>query len=269
MLRISAIVFLIVALAGPAVAATIDGIDIHYSSAGTGRTMVFVHGWTCDTSVWAGQLADFAQDHRVIALDLPGHGRSGAPADGIYTMDLFARAVEAVRAEAGASAILLVGHSMGVRVIRHYALAYPDRVVALLAADGSIPPLPPRDDDSNGNPPAAVQSREQMIRQMFAPETPVGLQDQLLELMLGTPQARATAIAASMAASSGSLSGTLTMPVLAIVAGTRQVDDADSYRATLPRLEIVQMPGTGHFLMMEKPTEFNRITRDFLRRIGF
>lgn len=269
MMRIFAAGFLSVGLAGAAVSATSDGIDLYYSSAGAGQTIVFVHGWTCDTSVWEEQLADFAQDHRVIALDLPGHGQSGAPEDGVYTMDRFARAVEAVRAEAGAEAIVLVGHSMGVRVIRRYALAYPERVVGLVAADGSIPPLSPQAQGSGSSVAAVDRSREQMIRQMFVPETPVGLQDRLLELMLSTPESRATAIAASMVEPAAGLPEVIAVPVLAVVAGTRQVPDAGSFAETLPKLKIVQLPGTGHFLMMEKPSEFNRTLREFFQSIGF
>ena len=105
----------------PLSAASVDGMDIHSSSAGAGPTIVFVHGWTCDSSSWAGQVPAFAKDHRVITLDLPGHGRSESPQDGKLSMDVFARAVEAVRAEANAERIVLVGHSMGAPVIRQYA----------------------------------------------------------------------------------------------------------------------------------------------------
>ena len=63
----------------PLSAASVDGMDIHSSSAGAGPTIVFVHGWTCDGSSWAAQVPAFAKDHRVITLDLPGHGRSESP----------------------------------------------------------------------------------------------------------------------------------------------------------------------------------------------
>src|SRR5262245_57244037 len=119
-------------------AATVDGMKINSSSVGTGPTIVFVHGWTCDSSSWTGQVPAFSKDHRVITLDLPGHGQSGSPKDGKLSMDLFARAVEAVRAEAGADRIVLVGHSMGAPVIRQYAHLYPDHVAGLVAVDGPL-----------------------------------------------------------------------------------------------------------------------------------
>src|SRR5688500_5426682 len=79
--------------AWPLSAASVDGLDIHSSVTGTGpATLVFVHGWTCDSSSWDAQVPVLAGKYRVVTLDLPGHGKSGAPADGKFSMDLFARA---------------------------------------------------------------------------------------------------------------------------------------------------------------------------------
>jgi pimeloyl-ACP methyl ester carboxylesterase len=126
-------------LARFASAATVDGIDIHWTSAGSGsQTVIFVHGWTCDETSWQGQVPVISQKYRVITLDLPGHGKSGSPKDGKFSMALFARAVEAVRNEAKIDRAVLVGHSMGTPVIRQYALMYPERVAALVLVDGLV-----------------------------------------------------------------------------------------------------------------------------------
>src|SRR5436189_5513087 len=97
-----------------------------WASSGTGKsTLIFVHGWTCDSTSWASQVPVLSKTYRVITLDLPGHGQSGSPSDGKFSMNLFARAVESVRAEAKAGKVVLVGHSMGAPVIREYARLYP------------------------------------------------------------------------------------------------------------------------------------------------
>src|SRR5262249_39248029 len=109
------------AVALDASAATVDGLKINSSSAGQARqTVILVHRWTCDSSSWAGQVGPLSKNYRVVTLDLPGHGQSGLPADGKFSVSLFARAVEAVRAETGADKVVLVGHSMGAPVIRQY-----------------------------------------------------------------------------------------------------------------------------------------------------
>src|ERR1700685_1241649 len=67
-------------------AATVDGIKIHSSTAGKGpKTVILVHGWTCDETVWNAQVPALLKEYRVITLDLPGHGRSGLPQDGKWS----------------------------------------------------------------------------------------------------------------------------------------------------------------------------------------
>jgi len=121
------------ALARTAVAANVDGANVHWTSAGSGpNTVIFVHGWTCDESSWSAQVPALTGKYRVITLDLPGHGKSAAPAGGKFSMENFARAVEAVRAEAGVDHVVVVGHSMGTPVIREYQLLYPQHVAAMV-----------------------------------------------------------------------------------------------------------------------------------------
>ena len=87
-------------LAAPLSAASVDGLSIHSSTSGTGQaTVIFIHGWTCDSSSWTSQVPAFAKKYRVVTVDLPGHGKSASPKDGKLSMGLFARAVEAVRAD--------------------------------------------------------------------------------------------------------------------------------------------------------------------------
>jgi pimeloyl-ACP methyl ester carboxylesterase len=249
-------------------AASVDGIRLHSTSAGSGATIVFVHGWTCDTTSWTQQVPAFEGDYRVITLDLPGHGRSGSPGDGRFSMDLFARAVEAVRAEAGADRIVLVGHSMGVPVIRQYAIAHPDRVAGLVAVDG---PLDLRGFGGQDTPPATVtrDMRETMIRGMFVPETSEALRTQIMSMMMGAPEATANGAMAAMFDPSIRGADVIRAPALAVYAGTAQVPDRGVMREVVPDVETTQVAGTGHFLMLEKPGELNRLLRAFLDRIDF
>jgi pimeloyl-ACP methyl ester carboxylesterase len=253
--------------------AEVDGLTIHSSSSGAGPTIVFVHGWTCDSSSWSGQVPFFANEYRAITVDLPGHGRSESPANGKLSMDLFARAVEAVRAESGADRIVLVGHSMGAPVIREYTHLYPQRVAGLVAVDGPLdirafaelpPGFPPPLTGAEGR-----TAREGMIRSMFIPETPPALQEKILAMMLGAPEA--TAIGAMNAMFDPALQRTevIDAPALSIYAGTANVPDAATTKQLYPQHEATQFAGTGHFLMMEKPDEFNRVLAAFLDQIGF
>src|ERR1043165_3747416 len=93
----------IAATSTPTAAATVDGIPLHWTSAGSGpQTLMLIHGWTCDDSSWSGQVPALTSKYRILTIDLPGHGKSGKIEAAKFSMDLFARAVEAVRTEAGA-----------------------------------------------------------------------------------------------------------------------------------------------------------------------
>jgi pimeloyl-ACP methyl ester carboxylesterase len=261
-------------LAAPLSGASVDGLAIHSSTSGTGNaTVIFIHGWTCDSSSWAAQVPAFAKKYRVVTVDLPGHGRSASPKDGKLSMDLFARAVEAVRAEAKADRVVLVGHSMGAPVIRQYARTYPQHVAGLVAVDGPL--------DLRGFPPQefkqpppmlgaeGLKAREKMIRGMFTPQTPPALQEQILKMMLGTSEATANGAMAAVFDSSVPKTDVIKAPALSVYAGTATVPDPKVVKEVLPNYEGTQIAGTGHFVMMEKPEEFNRVLTTFLDKIKF
>ena len=67
--QLAALILLLIAGARPALAARVDGANVHWTSAGSGPAIVFVHGWTCDESSWQGQVPAFSQKYRVITLD--------------------------------------------------------------------------------------------------------------------------------------------------------------------------------------------------------
>ena len=76
----------------------------------------FVHGWTCRRSYGSPQLNHFAANHAAVALDLPGHGESGARAQALGTKP-FARDVAACVCACSAEKVILIGHSMGGAVV--------------------------------------------------------------------------------------------------------------------------------------------------------
>jgi pimeloyl-ACP methyl ester carboxylesterase len=263
------------AFALPATAATVDGLKIHSAATGQGKqTVIFIHGWTCDSSSWQSQVPEFARKYRVVTVDLPGHGRSDSPADGKFTMDLFARAVEAVRNEVKADKVVLVGHSMGAPVIRQYARLYPQHVAALVAVDGPLVMTGFGGGARGGGPPPmtgpeGLKARENMIRGMFTPQTPQPLQEHILKMMLGTPESTANGAMAAVFDKSLSKTDVIKAPALSVYAGTATMPDVKVMKEVFPNSEVTQVAGTGHFVMMEKPEEFNRVLTSFLDKIKF
>lgn len=256
-----------VLVARPALAANVDGANVHWTSKGSGPAIIFVHGWTCDESSWEGQVPAFSQRYRVITLDLPGHGKSDLPKGGMFSMELFARAVEAVRSEAKVERAVLVGHSMGTPVIRVYATMYPQRVAGLVLVDGlvqlagapAIPRLP-----MVGN--EGMQAREKMVRSMFGPATTPKLQEHILKMMLGTKEATAQGAMAATWEQPWVKNDPITVPTLGVYAA-RPLASRDAINRIFPKVEYHEIPGSAHFLMMEKPDEFNQLLTAFLRKV--
>jgi sigma-B regulation protein RsbQ len=252
-------------------AANVDGLKIHSSVTGQGpNTVILVHGWTCDETTWTEQVPALAKQYRVLTLDLPGHGKSESPKDGKFSMDLFARAVEAVRAEVNADHVVLAGHSMGSPVVIRYAQLYPQHTVALVLVDGLMQTI--QNPNTNGLRRSALMSgpdgrknRETMIRGFFSASTTPAMQTKILDMMLGAPEA--TAVGAMDATDDGAPATqvTLKMPVLGIYAG-RPIVSREGVQARFPDAEYTQIQGTGHFLMLEKPEEFNTILLAFLAK---
>ncbi len=259
-------------LVGSLSGAGLEASDIHWTSAGKGnKTVILVHGWTGDESAWNAQVpALVAAKYRVITLDLPGHGRSGSPRDGKFSMDMFAHALEAVRVQAKVKRWVLVGHSMGTPVIRQYARLYPKRTVALVFADGLVPKpsmaatyseLSLRFAGADGK-----KNQEAFVRAMCR-VTPDEMRANILKVSMATPQPTVMGAMAALGNPEIWTDDVIDVPALGIYAEKSQLGDKDTMHKDFPKLEYVEISGTDHFLMMEKPEEFNRLLIGFLKHL--
>jgi sigma-B regulation protein RsbQ len=273
-LRCILLFLIVLMLATSLSAATVDGISIHSSINGKGpKTVILVHGWTCDETSWKLQVPALSKNYRVITLDLPGHGQSGSPKDGKFSMDLFARAIESVRSEAKADRVALAGHSMGTPVIIKYAQLFPQHVAAMVFVDGMVS-LPP---NAVGNAsfadqfagPNGLKARENMIRGMFSPATTPETQKHILSMMLTAPEATAVGAIKAMFDPTQWKDEVFPQPVLGLYADHSTAANREYMKTHYPKMEYAEISGTGHFLMLEKPEEFNRFLLEFLDKQKF
>jgi sigma-B regulation protein RsbQ len=265
---------IVLMLAASIPAATLEGIAIHSSMSGQGnKSVILIHGWTCDATSWGSQVPKLSKNFKVVTLDLPGHGQSGSPKDGKLDMDLFARAIEAVRSEAKAEKIVLVGHSMGTAVILQYARLYPKHVAGLVFVDGLVS-LPP---SAQGNTTFAEQfggseglkARETMVRNMFTSATTPEMQKHILSMMLGAPASTAVGAMKAMLDPAIWKEDVFPQPVLGLYADRSSSGNREYMKTHFPKMEYFEIPGTGHFLMLEKPEEFNRLLVEFLNKLKY
>ena len=117
---------------------TVDGLRYHLAEWGEGPPLVLLHGFTGSAAAWGDLAPRLAARHRVIAIDLPGHGLSDAPADvARYTMPRVVADLAALLALLDAVPAHWLGYSMGGRLALYLALARPDLVRSLVLESAS------------------------------------------------------------------------------------------------------------------------------------
>lgn len=117
-----------------------DGTAIHVEEIGAGQTVVFSHGLCLSRESWHYQMRDLASEHRLVLYDQRGHGLSAMPATGDWSMEAFARDLDAVvSAVVRDEPVVVVGHSMGGMSLLKYAAMFPEalgsRVAGLALVD--------------------------------------------------------------------------------------------------------------------------------------
>lgn len=127
-----------------------DGARVHVrDTGGSGMSMILIHGSNASLHTWEPLKAELGSGYRIVTMDMPGHGLTGATPSGRYDIDEMVATVDGVAGALGIERFILGGNSMGGGVSWRYALAHPDKVQALLLLDaGGMPPrsgdVPPK-----------------------------------------------------------------------------------------------------------------------------
>jgi pimeloyl-ACP methyl ester carboxylesterase len=261
---------------GSGTAKSADGVPISYEVHGHGpTTLVFVHGWSCDRTYWRRQIDAFSRDHRVVALDLAGHGASGT-GRAAWSIPNFANDVAAVIRALEVRNVVLIGHSLGGPVVVEAGLLLPDRVSGVIGVEAffdgwSDPGFTKVVDQLRPN--FAAGTRAFVRKALFLPTSPAALADSISDSMAAAPPEIALPAIDSMLAwardRQDAAVSALRAPIgLIMMAGGRTATARfQRSRGTQPTIGIDEMPGAGHFLMLEIPDAFNAQLRVMLSRI--
>ncbi len=244
-----------------------DGSRIVYGVRGQGEpVIVFVHCWTCNHTFWDAQINYFSKHHRVVWLDLAGHGESGSRRQQ-YTMKSFGQDVAAVVKKVDARKVILVGHSMGGPVVIEAAKQLGDRVVGIVGVDTFYTPfeypasqekiatfVKPFETDFYG-------ASEQMVRSMFTPQAdPAAIEEIVAKFSTARPDVGVSAMYelfnwnAQQAATDLKRFSDILYNVNAAPTGKER-----------PANEHVTMiPEVGHFISQIKPEKFNQALEDII-----
>jgi len=118
----------------------VDGLRVHYRDRGRGPAIVLLHGSLASLFTWEGWATELEHDHRVVTIDLPGHGLTGPDAQKRYSPRAMAAFLDRFAAELGLLRFSLGGNSMGGAIAWRYAILHPDKIARLILVDADGQP---------------------------------------------------------------------------------------------------------------------------------
>src|SRR6476660_6529845 len=266
----------------------VDGLRLHYLTAGHGPTVILLPGYTQTSRMWRPIIPLLAEKFTVIAPDLPGIGDSGIPKDGLDMKDAAIR-IHALAKSLRVEKARVVGHDIGLMVAYAYAAMYPGEVEKLVVMDAFLPGVEGWEPYYNNpdlwhfrfhgpTPEALVAGREKIYFAYFwndlaADKTrSVPLADRQAYVAAYSRPGRMRAAWAYFAAwpqtahDFAELAKTkLTMPVLSIAGEKASAATLNAQmKLVATDVTVVVLEGTGHWLMEERPKETMEALMNFL-----
>lgn len=244
-----------------------DGVEIVYSVAGKGEpALVFVHGGLANRGFWDSQLKEFGSRYRTIALDLAGHGESGANRTK-WGLPEFGADVKAVVDAEKAKKVIIFGNSLGGPVAVEAALLLPGRVLGVVGVDTfqvlegviTAEEMQQRAEYFEKDYPGALKT---MVGMLFHKDADPVLIADAEKRMAGTPPAAAKAMFLGMAGYDEEAAVHRLEAPLRAINGDLYPTDVEANRRIKPDFDGVIMKHMGHYPMLERPEEFNRLVAE-------
>jgi pimeloyl-ACP methyl ester carboxylesterase len=260
---------------------------IHHVVTGQGRPpIVFVHGFGCSHTDWNTQVAHFSPHHQTIAVDLRGHGASPGSAAECSIERYGADVAEIMRALSLPQAVL-VGHSMGCRVVIEAGLQAPAHTAGVVLVDGSqfAPAMEAALKARFATPDGYTTMVQGLFTDMFTPKSDPAVVAAAAERAGRLPRAIGEKMMTDLqrydvTRLTGSLAS-LRVPVLAVQATytnekrerrTMREGQATPYldmlRATVPSVRVEIVPDTGHFPQLDEAARTNALIERFVADLG-
>ena len=268
--------------------ADVEGVRFHYLTAGKGPVVILLHGYTQTARMWRPLFPRLAETFTVIAPDLPGIGDSGIPKDG-FDMKTAAVRVHALAKSLGVTKARVVGHDIGLMVAYAYAAQFPAEVEKLVVMDAFLPGVPGWElayDNPNmwhfrfngPTPEALVQGREAIYFAYFWNDLAADKTHSLPAADRGAYVAAYSrpgrmhagwayfAAWPDTAKNFAELAQTqLTMPVLSIAGEKASAAIlGPQMKRVATNVTVIELKGSGHWLMEERPKETMDALVDFL-----
>jgi pimeloyl-ACP methyl ester carboxylesterase len=253
--------------------ASTDGVEIVYTIGGSKEpALVFIHGAFADRSFWANQLDYFAGKYRVIAIDLAGHGDSGKNRKK-WDIISFANDVCAVLAREKISRAVLIGNSLGGPVALEAARLFPGKTQCIVAVDtfqGFSEQQAEGAKEFYRQQAAAYRSdfsgtMRKMVRALFHADADPGLYARVEQQMLKGPVEMAAGMMESFTTYDMIDAFKKDTHPIRCINGDLFQTQVEKNRQLHPDFDVVILPHTGHYPMLERPELFNRHLEEIVK----
>jgi len=249
-----------------------DGVEIAYSERGSGPlAIVFIHGGLADRTFWAPQFALLSGAYRLVALDLAGHGASGRDRKAM-TIAAWAADVRAVADALKLGRVVLVGNSLGGPVALEAAAMLKGRAIGVIGVDTLHLA-------TQSMPPAEAHARAEAFRKDFAGTCHAmvealfhpGTQAELRAWAENRMCSSTPTVAAAMMEGFGGYDiarafRNAGVPIRAIN-GDLWPTQVEINRTVTPDFDAAIMKGAGHYPMLERPAEFDRLLVEYVQAL--
>ena len=250
---------------GPRIVMSPDYVHIEYRLYGQGEPAVLlVHGWAGDADYWHAQIEPLAAHYTVVAMNLAGHGASGANRTD-WSIARYAQDVAAVARDIPNRQIVLVGHAMGAAVVLAATPLIGSRVTGIVAVEAlrsvGLPPLPARSIEQQVAPFRAdfIGATRALVADALFPKGAdhVLVQKVAYDMSLEPPAVAVPSMQALLAMDFAPLLAAVHVPVYAINSDLMPTDSA-RIRKSLPDFTLDTV-GHSDFPMLETPERFNPV----------
>ena len=254
-----------------------DSVRVHYKTYGDGdKTICFVHGFGCDLNTWEKQFEGLSDDShlRLLFIDLPGYGESSKP-HVEYTLDFFAKAVNAVLDKENVGDVVLVGHSLGTPVCRQVlkggrqgSLVDIDGVYCFY--DGTETPEYVEAVNQFGHAfdgPECSEIITGFVTSLAGPETPQGITDYAMSVMPKTPQYVASSTMRNLVERQWWSQKPIQVKTMVVCTQNSGLDpdNRQKMERLYPHLDYTELTTCGHFIHMEQAEMFNEKLKSFIK----
>jgi len=251
-----------------------DGVSICFDNEGKGEpVIILVHGWSNTKSIWKTQVSHFSIKYQVIAVDLPGFGKSGNNRSE-WTIASYGEDISSIIQQLNLKKVVLVGFSMGAPIVIEAANKVPDHVIGVVLVDGlqevemQIPPQMANYLDSVMMDLVNNPTKEKIVGGGFVKKNVDSSFNQIVSFLegashIGWRESLAGNIVWQNEHCTHSIKA-VKAPIIAINSDLMPTN-VEAFRKYVPAFKAKIVEEVGHLIMWDNTEEFNRLLEESIQ----